>query len=240
MTHDPFDILRRHVREVAATIEPTQTADDVIAAVMSAAPPRQLRSARRRVVGTVIVGVLVVGSGAAAAFIARGHHGRPNQGVACRSAPDLASSAQVIPLSEHPIDDCAALWSSGVLPDLDAENGVGSRPPLIACIGDSSAIEVIPASGNETCASFGLDVADVAAAVADPVSILNERLIAEINAKCLPVAVVPDIVRAMLVDLALDDWKVAVELRDGECGRAAIDDSSRTVYVIPGPTAPGG
>ncbi|TPW15647.1 MAG: hypothetical protein FD127_662 [Acidimicrobiaceae bacterium] len=240
MSNDPFEVLVAHLREVAACLEPTQTDDDVIAYALAHGSRTAVRP-RRRVwtAGVVAAVVLLVGSGAAAAIVAMRDGGRPEAGVVCRSAANLQSSARVIPLGDDPIADCVALWVAGELPRVGQVNAKGSSPALIACAVDDRSIEVLPVTDDATCSSIGLDEANIVALVTDPLVILNERLIAEVNPACLSAEAAPDVVRSILADLSIEGWSVVVRPGDGECVRAGLDDATPTVFLFPGPPPEG-
>lgn len=240
-TDDPFETLVRYLRDVAASLEPTRSDDEVIELATANEPhPVTAPRPRRWVAPVAALVVLALGSGAAAVFVALGDDARPEGGTVCRTAPSLSSSARVLAVSTDPVGDCAALWIAGELPSIGGQNGRGSSPALIACIGAGRAVEVLPATNGESCASLGLGVVDVAAVRNDPVVVLEERLVNEINTTCVPVEAAPDVVRAILDELALDEWTVRLQPRDGECGRAGLDSATRTVFVVPGPPDPGG
>jgi hypothetical protein len=239
---DAFELLVARLREVAASIEPERSDDDVIAHVMAqgAHPASPRRRRPRRTAAVVIAMGLVAGTGAAAAsVIARREAGRPEAGAVCRNSPKLDASAIVIALGPDPIGDCAVLWSSGELPRVGQQNAQGASPVLIACVGETTAIEVLPATSGETCASFGLSEADVAEVLADPLVALNDRLVHEINMHCMSGEAAADLIRTMMADLAIDDLPIVIHPGDGECVRAGLDSETRAVFVVPSPPPEG-
>lgn len=241
MSNDPFEILVAHLREVAASLEPTQTDDDVIAYALAHGGRPAVRPRRRVWTAGVVAGVvLVAGSGAAAAIVALRDDGRPQAGVVCRSAANLQSPVQLIPLGDDPLGDCAALWVKGSLPLIGELNARGSSPALVACIGADTAVQVLPVTKGETCASVGLAPADFAVIGSDPVVELAARIVVEVNSICVPAADAANVIRSILADLSIDDdWSVSVEPGEGECVRAGLDSSTQTVFVVPGPPPEG-
>jgi hypothetical protein len=205
-------------------------------------PPtkRALATSRRRrrqwFVGVGVVAGLSAGGGLAAALLNKGHVPRPEGGVACRATSDPRSSAIVIALGDDPVADCAALWSARRLPDGDdPTNNSGEVPSLVACVGPGGGIDVLPVGPGETCDALGLDAADVAAAVADPATILIERLVDESPA-CTPPAEAGEHAREVLDDLGMTDWAVVVrptQQPDQVCSFPAVDSTLRTVFIVP-------
>lgn len=50
-----------------------------------------------------------------------------------------------------PVEACRAQWEAG-----NMQPGVATAPPLVACVGDEGAVEVIPAEGSGACDAAGL------------------------------------------------------------------------------------
>jgi hypothetical protein len=237
---DPFDELRTHVRAVALLERPTTTPDDLIAMVTDANPSApvtvlQARRRRRWLAAGGAVAIVVAGSAGVAAF--RGE--RPDAqipDVICRSTDRLDSSSLAVDAGSDPIGACAALWSTGQLPDVDRATGTGAVPRLAACTGAGRSLEVYPLPIGAGCADLGLLDADPSFAADDPVAALQQRIIETINSEsCLSA---PDAVAAaasLLDELGLSSWAVTEPREAVGCAAISVDVDASTLVVRANP-----
>lgn len=239
LTRDPFQILAELTHRAA---DVDTTAVDVESIVDNAIRTgtewqRRRRKWRRFGIPAIVVATIGTGGGLAAAFIGRGHVSKPEGGTICRAAPELDSAAIVLGgISADPIADCARFWQNGQLPD---DNDPGSLdhpvPELFVCVDQRGALDVYPRLGDESCSTLGLEEADVAAAAADPIVALQERLVDELGRHCVTIKEAQQAARAALHDYGLDDWSIVIQEGDGPCGRFGLDSETSSLYIVPGP-----
>jgi len=233
---DPFDVLRTHVRAVALLERPTAAPDDLVAAITDASPSAPvipLRSGhRRRWMATGgAVAIVVVGGAGVAAF--RGE--RPDaqiRDVICRSTAKLDSSGFAVNAGSDPIAACAALWTTGRLPDVDRPTSAGTVPRLAACTGMDRSIEVYPLSAAASCSDLGLLDADPTFAATDAVMQLQRRIADTINAEsCVSGLAAVGAARSALDELKLSSWTITEPDGPVECAAISVDVGSSMVVV---------
>lgn len=194
--------------------------------------PGPARSRRRWLAGGVAISV-IAGGATAAALLNRNKPTHPEQGIACHVAPDLASSAQVIPPAVDPLAACTQLWLSGALPDIDHPGpATDVVPRMFACVDPGGGLDVFPIVSEpaESCAGLGL-VEAITDLGSDPAVVLQDRLVNDINASCVDVDSARHLAQAALDDLGLDDWTITV--RDGTtgCVKAGEDPDTKSVFL---------
>ena len=220
----------------AAFPEPTEAeldadVDRVVVRARSLADALNPRRRRRRSIGAVVVGTIVIvgGSVGVAALIRSGQPIQPAQGIACRAAEDPRSDAIVIPANADPIAACAEQWANGTLgPTSDV-------PPLTVCIAVTGVVEVYPGD-SEVCGRIGLVNAD-AELTPDNLAVLalNDRLVNEVNAAACAAAVdVLASAKRIVDESGLDGWTIAIrgDSRDADCAKVALDQPTKTITVI--------
>lgn len=144
-------------------------------------------------------------------------HGR-DSGVPGRSGDD-------------PLTACAALWG-------DERFGSAPAPPLVACVLDSGALAVFPGAGARLCADLELAPPDPEVqlhgdAAAGLRAVLVERFL---DVACRDEAEATAIVRAVLFERGLDDWRVepAAPFSAAQpCATLAFDVPGRRVLLVP-------
>lgn len=195
-----------------------------------AVAPNALRR-RRRSIGAVVVGTIVIvgGSVGVAALIRSGQPTQLTQGIACRAAEDPRADAIVIPPSADPIAACAEQWAAGSLGPTE------EVPPLSVCIATTGVVEVYPGD-TQVCGRLGLVNAD-SEFTPDNVAVLalNDRLVDEVNAAdCATAVDVLASAKRIVDESGLDGW--AVEIRDdsrnADCAKVALDQPTKTITVI--------
>lgn len=242
MSADPFELLRTHVRAVADTIEPVTNVDELIAHITlehHRSPSITPERAPRRFGAAALAAALVVGIGAGAvatAAVIDRHQvvSRPEVGAVCRpSADDLTSGIQV-GASADPVAACGELWRAGNLPLIDQENP-STDPSLVACVGPLGVVEVLPGADDTTCERAGLQPADLAALVVDPLVALVAGT-DEISSRCLAPQDAEAAATALLDELGFQEWRVIVRPGEG-CGLIAIggEEHPRVLFVSPTP-----
>jgi hypothetical protein len=235
---DPFDLLRQHLRAEAANLEPGTSTGELVAHITLEHDRSQARAPRRRRRGwlVLVAGVgagALVGTVATASLVNHQPVTAPEAGVVCRSAAQPDSSAIVIMAPGDPVEACGHLWRTGALPDVEVVNPP-SDPPLVACTGAGGALEVYPGDSAEACTAMGLGVADVRATMEDPVRELSMR-VGELNLRCLDAQAATTDGRALLDELGLGGWSVAVRPGSATCYALAVATNERTLYVTPLP-----
>ena len=126
MTDELMQRMRQLVQTIAERSEPGVTDDELIERILDAHPhPRRATRWRSAAVG--VTAVLVLGTGAVAAAVIRSERVESPTNFACRAAATRNASAVVLPMSDDPLGDCAALWLDGRLPDVDRPSGGGAR-----------------------------------------------------------------------------------------------------------------
>jgi hypothetical protein len=234
---DPFDVLRRHVRQQAAGTEPGTSTDELVAHITlehhradGLDEVRVRRPRRWAVVGAVVAAAVGVGAGA----VVTASLERPQVtqlGVACHPSVAERGTSLVVALGDDPIEDCAAVWRAGDLPNLD-EKSPPSDPPLVACASDRGVIEVFPGSGPEVCTDAGLVPADIDAIMSDPLLELSRRIVDEINLTCPSFDGAIEHARQLLEELGFAGWNLVAVDDGGECGVVGNPDpQTRTLSV---------
>jgi hypothetical protein len=249
-TSDPFEVLRSHVRAVAVLERPSTDPDDLIAGIVALEPPNGalvdgsasnvvvLRSPRRRrwLAAGGAVAIVVAGGAGVAAF--RGEKpGVPSADLLCRASPDGEGSSVALQMGDDPVGQCAALWATGRLPDLDGEGETKEVPRLVACTGAGRTLEVVPLPPSSTCADIGLADADVSGPLNSPEMRMQSRLVDEVNrGQCLDARAAADVVARALSEFGLERWTVEVKDADAGCVIVAIEPETERVVVLPDPT----
>ncbi len=215
--------------------------DELIARITATDPDgrsvrRRAWKARHRRVILVGVGVLLVSSaGVAVALVAGRESSRPESGVACRAEARLDSEIVVIEPGPDPIGRCATVWVEGRFDTIDVE----APPPLVACVGVSSAVEVFPGDSVEVCETLGLDPAVLELSPeAQAVIELQDRLVQAAGSSCIAQSEAVALARELIAELELDGWQVQEnpQLNPTDiCALVGVDSSQRSVFIGVGP-----
>ena len=236
---DPLDLLRDVTRRQTDPIEPRSELVEELRHVARGArglgDDDRRRHLRTRRIG-IAVGLAVLGAGGATvAYFAGQQPDRPEAGAACRSAPTPDSKIFAIGPGEDPLERCAELWETGVLPDpRNPREGPQDVPPLVACIGEGGIVEVYPGP-DDLCAALGL--APAAATLSEEnqrVAELSVRIADDVNAAdCAAVAVVEARVEAILDELELADWSIEREqgVESASCVKAQVVSDTHRVVI---------
>lgn len=241
---DPVEVLQAHVRAVAVLEVPSTDPDDLVADITGSIdradrsrtaqvlPMHGPTSPRRRrwLVAGAAAATVAVGAAGVAAYVAA-RPADPVAGIMCRSSDDFGSASVVLPLDADPVAACANLWKTGDLPGLAGGQASGVVPDLVACTGGAGAIEVLPVSDDESCATFGLVPAELGP---DPVSILRREVAFELSEGCRSPAELLDVVERQVAELGLTGWEVRLEA-GVQCALAAIDVAERRIDLIEDP-----
>ncbi len=249
-TRDPFDVLRSHVHSVALLERPETTADDLIASItggssFAGGDVRRdrsnvipFRSPRRRrwLVATSAVAIVAVGSAGVAAYVGS-RPTVPSADLLCRGSASGDGSSIAVALGDDPIGQCAELWRSGALPDIDRPAQPTTQiPRLVACTGTNGSVEVLPLGAAGSCADVGLSDADVAGLADDPVLGLRRDLVRLVNdAPCRPATEVMAAVQSVLAARGLSTWSITVRGSDLACARVMIDVERSQIELFPDP-----
>lgn len=226
---------------VAPTMSPAEVESlisDIVAGRIQAPRVRASHQSRRRWIAGGTALVVLAGGATAAALWNRTKPAHPQEGIACHASLEVIGDVQVIPPAEDPLDACAQLWLAGALPDI--ENGGSSTdvaPPLFACVGPGGGLDVFPNLSDPptTCADLGLVEADTNLSN-DPLVVLQDRLVTEINEVCVDVDTAKVLIGAALSDVGLDDWTVVVRDDTHGCVFAGEDLATKSVFLFTNPT----
>jgi hypothetical protein len=239
---DWFAILKQALESQRA-MPPTNSEDvevliaDIVAGRIRATVPAKPRGTRRRWIAGGSVVLVLASSATAAALWSRNKPDQPQQGIACHASLEVVGGAQVIPPDPDPLEACAQLWLTGVLPDI--KNGSAPSefaPPQFACVGQAGALEVFPSLSDPptTCEDIGLVEADTNVSD-DPLVVLQDRLVRSINETCVDVDTARQIVEVALADVGLDGWTVAVRDNTHGCVFAGEDPDTKSVFLLTNP-----
>lgn len=194
--------------------------------------PRRARSHRRWIAGGVAISV-IAGGATAAALLNLSKPAHPEEGIACHITADLASGAQVIPPAVDPIAACTRLWLAGALPDIDHPGRATEvAPPMFACVDPGGGLDIFPIVSEPatTCGDLGLAEA-ITDLSADPLVVLQDRLVKDINDSCVDVDTARQLAQAALDDLGLGDWTITVRDNTTDCVKAGEDPETKTVFL---------
>lgn len=239
---DPMAVLRRLVDREMESAESLDDLRHELLAQYGGGEARRTGSSRliRRVFVFVVASV-AVGGGAVVGALWLSRSDPPESGPVCRTAAAAGADGFVLEPGADPLAGCEELWETGILPDPDSSLPPGQAvPPLTACVGPSTAIQVFPA-GPEICAALGLDLAPASEVpMPDPVLELHERVVADVNAVgCVTTDVAIQRATEAINELQLQEWRVVVQpgAADAGCAKAAVDSSTKTVAIslIPSP-----
>jgi Cell wall synthesis protein CwsA len=217
--------------------------DTLIADVVSGRiqPPEQSGLRRRRqrrwIAGGIAFGLLAGGATAAAVWNSR-RPDHPQEGVACHASARIDDTLTVvIGQNADPIAACAQLWISGAIPGGATGATARSAPSMFACVGPGGGLEVFPRiSGSATtCPDLGLADATLDAQE-EPFAELRQRLVDDINLRCVNLETARRLVTTAFADLALTDWTITTGDDPEGCVKAVEDVQTRSVHLFAFPT----
>jgi hypothetical protein len=210
--------------------------DDIISGRLQPTSPGRRRNRRRWLAGGSAV-VVLAGGASVAALWPREKPSHPEQGIACHATLETVGNAQVVPPAADPLAACGQLWLQGVLPDLEHGGpATDVAPPLFACVGRGGGLDVFPNLSDPPATCAGLGLADAAAVpLDDPLIALQDRLVSEINERCVTADAAHPVIQAALDDVGLSDWTITVRPDTHGCVFAGEDSDNKTVFLITNP-----
>jgi hypothetical protein len=155
------------------------------------------------------------------------------ESIACYATADLGADTTIVSAGgRDPVAVCAELWQDGVV-------GPGQAPArLAACVLESGAVGVFPATGPDTCNSLGLaKLAEGFAINAGRVADLSGAVTARLAIDCVGEREARELVGAELAARDFGAWRVQVA-GDGysgsrPCTQFGTDASGRLALLIP-------
>lgn len=205
---------------------------------------RPRRSRRRRLTLVLVPAVVVVLAATAFTTYALTRNVKHLESIGCYDSASLSANTAVVDADgRSPVAICAEAWRQGAF---------GSPPPkqLVACVLQTGAVGVFPASGADTCGALGLSplpasyaaearrFAHLRAAIegrlGTPASGASKR-----GPQCVGGTEAVSFVRATLAANGYRGWRVQVMgsgfTEERPCAEPAYYTSAKTVYLFPVP-----
>ena len=151
-------------------------------------------------------------------------------GTVCRAEAKANADAMVSGPSDDPISFCKREWESG---EFTKQRGNGPVPPLAACISKQHIIEIFPGY-EEVCGQMGLSIANLElSSYQKGVIELQKRTAEKVNAECIPLDEGILVIKKILGQLHLEDWKIAVgnSPKPGPCSLTEMDETERSIMI---------
>jgi hypothetical protein len=203
---------------------------------------RVLRKRRRRHLAVAVAAAIaVLASAVAAVAILFDGDVEVRQGLLCLDSADSDARRVEIPVpTSITADACAELWVSGVLanPDLAPP---GAVPPLTGCVLGSGVLAVFPSDDPGICAE--LDLPAFERMTATDKSLLEEILALMPPGECTRFEAAATQVGELLERLESDRWTLRLggePTTQRPCASPSIDETGRTITLVPIPEAPSG